>query len=43
VPIKDGLAPLTAQQSDSLKHKLSKLTSAIFETSKWMLVNNRRK
>jgi hypothetical protein len=43
VPIKEGLAPLTPQQSDSLKRKLSELTSAIFETSKWMLVNNRRK
>ncbi|MEI7736209.1 MAG: LTA synthase family protein [Ferruginibacter sp.] len=43
VPIKDGLPPLSTLQSDSLKHKLSDLTSAIFETSKWMLVNNKRK
>jgi phosphoglycerol transferase MdoB-like AlkP superfamily enzyme len=43
VPVKDNLPPLTQQQSDSIKHKLSELTSAIFETSKWMLVNNKRK
>jgi hypothetical protein len=43
VPVKDGLPPLTTQQSDSIKNKLSQLTSAIFETSKWMLVNNRNK
>jgi phosphoglycerol transferase MdoB-like AlkP superfamily enzyme len=43
VPVKDGLPPLTAQQTDSIKNKLSQLTSAIFETSKWMLVNNRKK
>jgi phosphoglycerol transferase MdoB-like AlkP superfamily enzyme len=43
VPVKDNLPVLTQQQSDSVKRKLSELTSAIFETSKWMLVNNRRK
>jgi hypothetical protein len=43
VPVKDDLPPLTTQQSDSIKNKLSQLTSAIFETSKWMLVNNRKK
>jgi phosphoglycerol transferase MdoB-like AlkP superfamily enzyme len=43
VPVKDGLPPLTNQQSDSIKKQLSQLTSAIFETSKWMLVNNRKK
>jgi phosphoglycerol transferase MdoB-like AlkP superfamily enzyme len=43
VPVKDNLQPLTQQQSDSVKRKLSELTSAIFETSKWMLVNNKRK
>ncbi len=43
VPVKDGLPTLTIQQSDSIKNKLSQLTSAIFETSKWMLVNNRKK
>ncbi len=43
VPVKDGLPALTAQQTDSVKNKLSQLTSALFETSKWMLVNNRKK
>jgi phosphoglycerol transferase MdoB-like AlkP superfamily enzyme len=43
VPVKDGLPLLTQQQSDSVKQKLSQLTSALFETSKWMLVNNRKK
>ena len=43
VPVKEGLPPLTTPQSDSIKNKLSQLTSAIFETSKWMLVNNRKK
>jgi len=43
VPVKDNLPALTTAQSDSIKKKLSGLTSAIFETSKWMLVNNRKK
>ena len=43
VPVKDGLLLLTKQQSDSVKHQLSQLTSAVFETGKWMLVNNRKK
>ncbi len=43
VPVKDSLPTLTPQQTDSIKHKLSQLTSAIFETSKWMLVNNKKK
>ncbi len=43
VPVKEGLPALTQHQSDSIKQQLSQLTSAIFETSKWMLVNNRKK
>jgi phosphoglycerol transferase MdoB-like AlkP superfamily enzyme len=43
VPVKDGLPALTPHQSDSIKRQLSQLTSAIFETSKWMLVNNKKK
>ncbi len=42
VPIKDNLPILTKQKSDSIKTKLSELTAAIFETSKWLLVNNKR-
>jgi len=34
---------LNAQQSDSVKRHLSELTSAIYETAKWMLVNNHGK
>ena len=43
VPVKDNLPSITVQQSDSIKKQLSQLTSAIFETSKWMLVNNKKK
>lgn len=43
VPVKDNLPLLNLQQLDSVKNKLSGLTSAIFETSKWMLMNNRKK
>ncbi|MEO8962765.1 MAG: LTA synthase family protein [Ginsengibacter sp.] len=36
--------PLTdSTQQDSIKSKLSQLTTAIYETAKWMLVNNRDK
>jgi hypothetical protein len=43
LPIRDGLPVLTTAQSDSVKRKLSDLTSAIYETAKWMLVNNHGK
>jgi phosphoglycerol transferase MdoB-like AlkP superfamily enzyme len=43
VPVKDNLPPLTAAQADSLKKELSKLTSALYETARWMLVNNKNK
>lgn len=43
VPVKDNLPPLDKQQSDSVKNKLTELTTAIFETSKWMLMNNKKK
>jgi phosphoglycerol transferase MdoB-like AlkP superfamily enzyme len=43
VPVKDNLPALNNLQSDSIKKQLSQLTSALFETSKWMLVNNKRK
>ena len=39
-PIRVGLPPLTIKQSDSVKLHLSELTSAIYETAQWMLVNN---
>lgn len=40
LPIRSGLPELTVRQTDSIKHKMSELTSAIYETAKWMLVNN---
>ncbi|MBS1512993.1 MAG: sulfatase-like hydrolase/transferase [Bacteroidetes bacterium] len=43
VPVKDNLPALTPYQTDSIKKQLSELTSAIFETSKWMLLNNKKK
>ncbi len=33
---------LTTVQSDSIKNQLSQLTSAMYETAKWMLVNNKK-
>ncbi len=41
-PVKQGLPVLTQQQTDSVKKHLSQLTSAIYETAKWMLVNNKQ-
>lgn len=41
VPVKEGLPALTPQQEQELKKQLSQLTSAMYETSRWMLVNNK--
>ena len=41
VPLRENSPRLTAGQSDSIKQRLSQLSSAIYETSKWMLVNNK--
>ena len=43
VPVKNNLPPLTPQQADSIKSHLSHLTSAIYETARWMLINNKNK
>ena len=43
IPLKDNLPPLSVHQQDSIRQKLSRITSAIFETSKWMLLNNHNK
>ncbi len=40
VPVRIDAPTLTTLQTDSVKRHLSQLTSAIFETSRWMLVNN---
>lgn len=41
VPVKENLPPLSAAGEDSVKKKMSHLTSAIYETARWMLVNNK--
>ncbi len=41
VPVKDSIYKCSSQQ-DSIKKSLSTLTSAIYETSKLMLFNNKR-
>lgn len=41
VPLKDGTTVLSKTELDSIKTKLSTLTTSIYETSKWMLLNNK--
>lgn len=43
VPARFRLTDLPVQQKDSVKKHLSELTSAIYETSRWMLFNNKNK
>jgi len=43
VPVREGLPPLSPIQESALKHYLSDLTSGFYETSRWMLMNNKRK
>lgn len=43
VPLKENLPSLSLTEKDSVKRHLSELTSAIYETSRWMLVNNPKK
>lgn len=43
VPVRPNLPALTKHQQDSVKTHLSQLTSAIYETSRWMLINNKNK
>ncbi len=40
VPVKNNLPALTQEQEAALKKKLSELTLAMYETARWMLVNN---
>ena len=42
MPLKPGEVPLTPAQKDSVINHLSQLTSAMYETAKWMLVNNKK-
>lgn len=41
VPVKNNLPALNKPKEDSIKKHLSELTSAIYETSRWMLLNNK--
>jgi phosphoglycerol transferase MdoB-like AlkP superfamily enzyme len=41
VPIKFNLPALSPRQQDSVKKKMSHLTTAFYETARWMLVNNK--
>jgi phosphoglycerol transferase MdoB-like AlkP superfamily enzyme len=43
VPVRNNMPPLTAQKQDSVKKQLSQLTSAIYETARWMLINNKNR
>ena len=43
VPVKNGLTALTAAREDSVRKHLSTLTSAMYETARWMLLNNKNK
>ena len=43
VSVKSNDLNLSLHQQDSVKHILSAITSAIYETAKWMLVNNKKK
>lgn len=43
VPVKNGLPPLTPVAEDSMKKHMSELTTAIYETARWMLLNNKNK
>ncbi len=43
VPVRPGLPALTTGQQDSVKKHLSQLTSAMYETARWMLVNNKNR
>ncbi len=43
VTVTDKNLSLTAAQTDSVKKKMSSLTSGLYETAKWMLVNNKNK
>lgn len=42
MPMRSNVLSLTKAQKDSVKQNLSELTSAMYETAKWMLVNNKK-
>jgi phosphoglycerol transferase MdoB-like AlkP superfamily enzyme len=42
LPVKSNELSLTPLQKDSVMNQLSQITSAMYETAKWMLVNNKK-
>ncbi len=42
MPVTSNVLSLTPLQRDSVKNHLSELTSAMYETAKWMLVHNKK-
>jgi phosphoglycerol transferase MdoB-like AlkP superfamily enzyme len=42
MPMHSNESSLNPQERDSIKNDLSELTSAFYETAKWMLVNNKK-
>ena len=42
LPVRNNMQALNKQQEDSVKRHLSQLTSAIYETARWMLINNKK-
>ena len=40
-PVSGEVLPYTSAQQDSIKNKISKVTTAIYETGRWMLMNNK--
>ena len=42
MPVRSNELSLSSSQKDSVKNRLSQLTSAMYETAKWMLVNNKK-
>jgi len=42
MPVQAHPSPLTPHERDSVMNRLSQLTSAMYETARWMLVNNKK-
>jgi len=42
MPVRSNELSPSPSQKDSVKNRLSQLTSAMYETAKWMLVNNKK-
>lgn len=40
-PLNGGMNAFSRQQQDSIKRELSQVTTAMYETAKWMLMNNK--